>query len=277
MIPTSSASTASRLRVLIADDERLMREQLRTLILQIDPEVEIVAEAHDGQEAVEVFKNRQPDVVFLDIRMPRIDGIEAARHITSTRSQPPCEIVFVTAYDHHAIEAFERGAIDYLLKPATLERLQRTLERIRTRIAHARAEPRLPETGHATPIQTLLEQLQNLLQRPSRAPHLSYIQASIGTAIELIPVENVLFFTADEKYTRLRTTRTEALLRKSIRELLEELDPDLFWQVHRSSIVNLRAISKVHRDSEGRLHVAFHGIPERIEVSRSFAQRFKSM
>ena len=277
--------TLRPIRVLIADDERLMREQIRSLLLKSSPDIEVVGEARDGAEAVDAFKTLHPHVVFLDIRMPRMNGIEAARHISAACWQTPCEIVFVTAYDHHAIEAFEQGAVDYLLKPASTERIQRTLERVQNRIGKALAHlsTSLGESANPLPssdshyLGALLDRLEGLINRPALQRHLQYIRASIGNSIELIPVETIFFFNSDEKYTRVRTARTEALLRKSIRELLQELDPEVFWQVHRSSIVNLRAISKIHRHLDGRLQIAFDGISEKIEVSRSFTQRFRSM
>ena len=252
-------------RALIADDEPLMREQLRARLSELWPELEIVAEAKNGVEAVEQVAALRPEVVFLDIRMPAKTGIEAAREIAALDGRPP-EIVFVTAYDQYAIDAFQQGVIDYVLKPAERERLGVTVERLRKRLA----EP----SPSSDALQQALARLAEKLEPPSR---LKWIQASVGNQIQMIPVDDVLFFVSDEKYTRVQTEQQEALIRKPIKELLAELDPAQFWQIHRSTLINTRAIAGIVRDERGRQLVAIKGRPEKLEVSRSYAHLFKGM
>ncbi len=274
---------------LIADDERLLREQLRARLAEVWPELEIVAEAKNGAEAVALTEAHHPDIVFLDIRMPGMTGVEAARAIaqlpqahddTADGSVPHegaqpwqgCEIVFITAYDQYAIEAFEQGVVDYVLKPAERARLQLTVDRIRKRLAERGGD----EPPDATGMQQLLQRLATNMN-PGAAPKLKWIQATVGAAIQMIPVEDVLFFISDEKYTRVQTSTIEALIRKPIKELVDELDAELFWQIHRSTLVNTRMIAGVTRDLRGRQLVAVRGHPEKLEVSRSYAGLFKGM
>jgi DNA-binding LytR/AlgR family response regulator len=270
---------------LIADDERLLREQLRARLAEVWPELEIAGEAKNGAEAVELVERLHPDLVFLDIRMPGMNGIEAARAIAQLpvdedgadddggKPWRGCEIVFITAYDQYAIEAFEQGVVDYVLKPAERERLQVTVDRVRRRLAnHAAAD----EGPDARGMQGLLQKLAEKMN-PGAVPRLRWIQATVGTSIQMIPVEDVLFFISDEKYTRVQTASIEALIRKPIKELIAELDAEMFWQVHRSTLVNARAIAGVTRDLRGRQLVAVRGHGEKLEVSRSYAGLFKGM
>src|SRR6266516_208987 len=250
-------------RAVIADDEPLMREQLRARLSELWPELEIVAEAKNGVEAVEQVAALRPEVVFLDIRMPAKTGIEAAREIAALDGRPP-EIVFVTAYDQYAIDAFQQGVIDYVLKPAERERLGVTVERLRTRLA--------APSPSSDALQQALARLAEKLEPASR---LKWIHASVGNQIQMIPVDEVLFFVSDEKYTRVQTAQQEALIRKPIKELLAELDPAQFWRIHRSTLVNARAIAGIVRDERGRQLVAVKGRPEKLEVSRSYAHLFK--
>jgi DNA-binding LytR/AlgR family response regulator len=249
---------------IIADDERLMREQIRLRLAEVWPELEIVGEAKNGEEAVELAAQLKPDLTFLDIRMPGKTGIEAAREI-SARSH----IVFVTAYDQYAVEAFERGAVDYLLKPTEAERLRLTVDRIKARLA----EPRQAVSESVT---AMLSQLAEKIAAP-KPKYLHWIQASIGQDLRMIPVEEILFFRSDEKYTCVQTEKFEALIRKPVRDLAEELDPSLFWQIHRATLVNVNAIEGVTRDIRGRHLVMVKGRPEKLEVSRSFLHLFKQM
>nr|MCU0775247.1 LytTR family DNA-binding domain-containing protein [Ideonella sp.] len=193
---------------------------------------------------------------------------------------PGCEVVFVTAYDEYAVQAFEQGALDYVLKPAESDRLALTVRRVVERIAQRRAAA----DGAAVPAAALgAPGMQGLLQRlaerldPHRPARLRWIQAAVGSTIQLIPVEDILFFISDEKYTRVQTATTEALIRKPIKELLTELDLDQFWQIHRSTLVNVRAIAGVQRDERGRQLVVVRGHPERLEVSRSYQGLFRGM
>lgn len=268
-------------RAVIADDEPLMREQLRARLAEAWPQLEIVGEARNGIEAIEKTAALLPDLVFLDIRMPGKSGIEAARAIAALSPAgdlPLPEIVFVTAYDEYAIEAFEQGVVDYLLKPVDRERLQVTVERIRKRLALRGAAQGAEPAGVSTEtLQTLLERLQSRLEGDASPGYLKWIQAQVGQQIQMILVEEVLFFISDEKYTRVQTAQQEALIRKPIKELVAELDPKQFWQIHRSTLVNARAIAGVSRDFRGRQLVSVKGRPEKLEVSRSYAQLFKGM
>jgi DNA-binding LytR/AlgR family response regulator len=246
---------------IIADDERLMREQLRLRLNQVWPELNIVGEAKNGEEAIALVELHKPDFTFLDIRMPGKSGLEAAQLIGAKS-----HIVFITAYDQYAVEAFERGAVDYVLKPAEPERLRLTAQRLKTRLANPPAD-----------MSAMLSQLAKQMGLAVKPTYLQWIQASIGQELRLIAVEEILFFQSDEKYTRVQTARYEALIRKPVRDLAEELDPNLFWQIHRSTLVNVNAIEGVARDLRGRHLVLIKGQPDKLEVSRSFVHLFKQM
>ena len=265
---------------MIADDERLMRDQLRARLAEVWPELQIVAEARNGLEAVELVKQHRPELVFLDIRMPGLSGVDAARQIAQMEvgdDELLPEIVFITAYDQYAVEAFEQGVCDYVLKPAERERLALTAQRLRQRLAR-RNDPGADAPGPAAlPLQQLLHRLAGQLSPGGQPKTLDWIQASAGNGIQMIPVAEVLFFISDEKYTRVQTPTTEALIRKPIKELVDELDPALFWQIHRSTLVNVKAIAGIHRDLRGRQIVSLRGHPEKLEVSRSYAHLFKGM
>ena len=258
------------IRAVIADDERLMRDQLRARLAEVWPELQIVAEARNGEEAVAAVAEHRPDLIFLDIRMPGKTGVEAAREIGDA-----CHVVFITAYSEYAVEAFEQGAVDYVLKPAERERLELTVARLKKRLGTRPAD-----------ISGLLERLAAKLDRESVAPassaaggkqYLQWIQASMGQQIRMIPVADVLFFTSDEKYTRVQVDGYEALIRKPIKELVEELDPKQFWQIHRATIVNVKAINGVTRDFRGRQLVQLKNHSEKLEVSRNYTHLFKQM
>ena len=276
----------TRVRAILADDERLMREQLRGRLTEVWPELEIVAEAKNGLEAVELVREHKPDLVFLDIRMPGLSGVDAARQIAQMGDGPEDddwlvpEIVFITAYDQYAVEAFEQGVADYVLKPAERERLLVTVARIKKRLAlrHEDApEASSPASLSQQPLQQLLHKLSAQMNPSGKPSYLQWIQATVGQAIQMIPVEDVLFFISDEKYTRVQTVKVEALIRKPIKELVDELDPQLFWQIHRSTLVNARAIDGITRDFRGRQLVGVKGVTEKLEVSRSYTQVFKGM
>ncbi|WP_295755878.1 LytTR family DNA-binding domain-containing protein [Undibacterium sp.] len=248
---------------IIADDERMMRDQLRSRLEQVWPELEILAEAKNGEEAIQLVATHQPDLIFLDIRMPVKTGLEAAKEIGNQ-----AHVVFITAYDQYAIEAFDQGAVDYVLKPADVERLGRTVDRLKARLSVASS----PKDMSA-----MLSQLAKQMGIAAKPSYLQWIQASIGQELRLIPVEEILFFQSDEKYTRVQTASYEALIRKPVRDLCEELDPALFWQIHRSTLVNAKAIAGVVRDMRGRHLVQIKGLTEKLEVSRSFVHLFKQM
>lgn len=261
------------LTAVIADDERLLREQLKARLAAAWPELEIVGEARDGNEALARADELRPDVMFLDIRMPGMTGIEAAREILALPGWQG-EIVFVTAYDEYAVAAFEQGAIDYLLKPVEPERLAQTAQRVKARLAQR--TPAAPPDDAA--LDALMEKLAALQQgmAPKGVQPLRWIQAATGNTTKLIDVKDVLFFRSDEKYTRVQTRDQEAFIRTPIRELLPQLDPQQFWQIHRSAIVNLAAIAAVTRDDTGRQRVHIQGHAEVLEVSRSFAHLFRA-
>lgn len=256
-------------RAILADDERLMRDQLRARLKEAWPELELVGEARNGEEALSLVASQRPDLAFLDIRMPGQTGLEVARTIAGC-----CHIVFVTAYEAHAIEAFEQGAIDYLLKPVDNARLAVTVARLKERLAVGRNE----ESGEQAlqRIESLLAKISGDAMRRPGAPYLRWIQAGVGSQVFLFPVEEVLYLQAQDKYTVIVTASGESLVRKPIREFVEALDPEAFWQIHRSTIVNSRVIAAFRRDGE-HAEVTLRGRSEKLEVSRSFAGRFHQM
>lgn len=281
---TDSPLPGPIITAIIADDERLMREQLRARLSEAWPELTFLGEAKNGSEAVEMVATHDPDFAFLDIRMPGMTGIEAARAILG-REGNTCQVVFITAYDQYAVEAFEQGAIDYVLKPADRERLAKTVERLKGRIDRADAPgPRADATSLERPdVAALLTRLASRLDAggasgsTSAAPRLQWIQASVGQSLRLIPVDEVLFFQSDEKYTRVQTAQFEALIKKPIKELIDELDPERFWQIHRATLVNAQAIASVTRDFRGRQIVTVTGHSQKLEVSRTYTHLFKQM
>jgi DNA-binding LytR/AlgR family response regulator len=259
---------------LIADDEPLLRERLRAHLARLWPELGVVAEARNGREAVELFDTHAPQIVFLDVHMPGMNGIEAARSV-ARRAQ----IVFVTAYEQYAVQAFEQGALDYLVKPFDEQRLADTVQRLQARLAAAPVAP-TPETAPAGAIDTLLDSLATELKRRGAAAprgHLQWIKASVGASVRLIPVEQVAYLRADEKYTLVVWDGGEALIRKSIRELADELDPERFAQIHRSVIVNLHQVAQVHRGPNETAEVEMKGRKDVLPVSRSFTHLFRQM
>jgi DNA-binding LytR/AlgR family response regulator len=244
----------------IADDEPLLRSQLRTRLAKLWPELEVLHEMENGRDVEQVLAAHKPALFFLDIHMPGVNGLEAARTIGNR-----AHIVFVTAFDQYAVEAFERGAIDYVLKPFDEARLALTVERLKERFSAAPAS-----------VEAIVSELAARLA-PGASEHLKWIKASVGTSVRLVPVEDVLFFQSDEKYTRVVTGEGELLIRKPIRELLEELDPLKFWQVHRATIVNVDHIASVRRGLKDQAEISLKGSSETLIVSRSFTHLFKQM
>jgi DNA-binding LytR/AlgR family response regulator len=242
---------------ILAEDEPILRAQLRKRLAEAWPDLRIVAEAGNGAEAIALFGVHEPDVLFLDIRMPEKSGIDVARALAGR-----CHTVFVTAYDEYAVSAFEEGAIDYVLKPVSAERLAKVVERVRKRLA---APP--PD------LTALVARLAAL----DSGGTLKWIRASLGNSMKLIAIDDVLYFQAEDKYTKVVTADGDALIKKPIKELFEELDPERFWQIHRATIVNLRAIARVDRDFRDQPLIVLKQRPEKLSVSRTFAARFKSM
>jgi DNA-binding LytR/AlgR family response regulator len=250
------------LTALVADDEEPMRAQLRARLAAVWPELRIVAEAANGADAVALARQHQPDIAFLDIRMPGMGGIEAARELYNR-----CHIVFVTAYDQYALDAFEQGAMDYLLKPVTPERLATTCERLRQRVASAPQD-----------IGAQLARLTDALKGGNaKASYLRWIQAQVGGSLRMVSTREILFFQSDEKYTRVQTATAELLIRKTLKELVDELDPDEFWRIHRSTLVRVDAIASVARDLRGRQMLRVRDYPGELEVSRNHAHLFQQM
>ena len=245
---------------IVAEDEPILRTQLEGKLKKLWPELEIIASVEDGAAALEALEDRAPDFMFLDIQMPEMTGVEVARHVAG-RSH----VVFVTAYDQYAIQAFETGAVDYILKPATDERLALTIERLKAKLA-------TPPTDLNSVLARLTDQLGG-----GKREKLQWIKATVGQNLRLIPVSEVLFFQSDEKYTRVVMADGEALIRTTIRELLDGLDPDQFWQIHRSTLVNAAAISAVTRDFRGQAHVKIKGKDDSLVVSRIYSHLFKQM
>lgn len=252
---------------LIADDEPLLREQLVAQLARLWPELQVVAQARNGREAVELFDEHQPQVVFLDVHMPGLNGVEVACCIDRR-----AEVVFVTAFDQYAVEAFRHGAIDYLVKPLEEERLRDTVQRLQARLSAPVDDASRPEFG------VLLERLaEQLRQNGGARAHLQWIKASVGNSVRLIPVEQVLYLRADTKYTVVAWEGGEALIRTPIRELADALDPACFVQIHRSAIVNLAQVDRFSHGpgDSGELHLK--GRSERLSVSRSYVHLFRQM
>ena len=258
----------------LAEDETLLRQFLKKKLEKLWPELSVVGEAEHGLAAVELICALKPTVAFLDIRMPELTGLEVATQIAE--ASPHTHIVFVTAFHEYAVAAFDRGAVDYVLKPIAEDRLITTIERLKERIENEDQDaPTLPEN---------LSQLISTLKREMRGAaggtqveYLRWIKASLGSTLKLIDVKDVLFLNSDEKYTRVVTAGEEALIRKPLREMLDELDPNIFWQIHRGTIVNVNAIAGVTRDFRGDATVKVKDHKEQLKVSRPFSHLFKQM
>lgn len=241
-------------RILIADDEPLLRAELQAALGALWPEAQVVAGASDGIEALRMAREQAPDIAFLDIRMPGLDGLEVARTFGSRT-----HVVFVTAYEEHALAAFEEGAVDYLLKPLDTARLARTIERLRARLG--------------TPPPDLARLVQQLA--PKKPP--AWLQASVGSTIHFIDLGDVIYFGSELKYTRVVTDQLEAHIRTPLKELAEQLEDAGFWQIHRGFVVAVKRIAAVQRDADGALWLSLRGHPSRLPVSQRFQHRFKGM
>jgi DNA-binding LytR/AlgR family response regulator len=241
----------------VAEDEPVLRAQLIALLGEVWPELEILGAAEDGVQAIRALEARLPDVLFLDVLMPGPTGLEVARYASGR-----CHVVFVTAYDQFAVGAFEEGAADYVMKPLTAGRLAIACARVRKRLNAAPAN-----------LEHLLESLASARARP----HLRWINASRGAEVQLVTVDEICYFQSDTKYTRAVTATDEYLIRKSLKELLDELDPVLFWQIHRSTIVNVNAIASLSQDLRGRLLVKLKARVDTLAVSQPYAHLFRQM
>ncbi|MBB5017399.1 DNA-binding LytR/AlgR family response regulator [Chitinivorax tropicus] len=246
---------------LIADDEPHLANYLSQRLATLWPELELVGIAHHGLEAQEWLVARQPDIAFLDIKMPGLTGLQVAE-------QAHCHCVFITAFQEFAVTAFEHNAVDYLLKPISDERLGQTITRLKQRLV-ARQAP--PELG------SLLQQLQQAISPHARAEKLRWIRAGIGHDIRLVAVDDVAYFQASDKYTAVVTREGEYLIRTPLKELLDQLDTEHFWQIHRGTVVNVRQIREASRDLLGKLTVRLKDRDEKLAVSRAFAHLFKQM
>ncbi len=243
----------------IGEDEPVLRAQLRDLLRAVWPELVIVAAAEDGLQTMRALEQHDPDVLFLDIQMPGLTGLEVARHASGRY-----HVVFVTAYDQYAVAAFELGAVDYVMKPLSVERLAAACGRMKKRLSSAPAD-----------LESLLEALAK--RAVQAQPYLRWINASLGDDVKLITVDEICYFRSDTKYTRVVTNDGESLIRKSLKELLDELDPALFWQIHRSTVVNVNAIARVSRDFAGHVIVKLKNRKETLPVSQPFAYLFRQM
>ena len=244
---------------LIAEDEPLMRERMRDLLAEVWPDLHIVAISADGMQAITDFETHMPDIAFLDVRMPGMTGIEVAAEIGDR-----AHLVFTTAYDQYAVEAFENGAADYIVKPVEADRLALCVERLKKRLS----------AGAPADIAQLLNKLKQSVGGPD-SQRLRWIKASLGNQIRMLAVSDVLFFQADTKYTRVVLADSEALIRTTLKELTDGLDAEQFWQVHRSTIVNVSAIQTVTREGPEKLTIQLKGRNDKLPVSRQFFHLFK--
>jgi DNA-binding LytR/AlgR family response regulator len=260
--------TPQRPTALIADDEPLLRDALERMLADAWPDLKVVAQARNGREAIDLFEAQRPDICFLDVHMPGTTGVEAARHIGRR-----AHLVFVTAYDEYAVQAFAQGVLDYLVKPVELSRLAETV---------ARLQERLQAAQPALNTEALLQQLAASLQRNTAPAPLTWLRASVGQTVRLIPVEDIDFLRSEEKYTQIAwrdETRQpkEAVIRTPLKELIARLDSSLFVQVHRSVVVNLRAISHITRGANETADIHLKGRDEVLPVSRSYLHVFRQM
>ncbi len=250
-----------RVKAIIADDEAPLRQFLATRLSEVWPERIIAGEAKDGREALDLIEQHRPHIAFLDIKMPGLTGMDVAEKIAGS-----CRIVFVTAYDDYAVEAFEKEAMDYLLKPVTKERLEKTVMRLKEELA-----------ADATVPAEIIRRLMVHLSREEGSRRLQYIRVQHGDGVRLIPVDEVIYFKAQDKYTLVITREGEFLIRKSIKELAEEVDPEKFWQIHRGTIINVRSIARVGHSLTRKGVVKLKDRSEVLTVSNRYMHLFKQM
>ncbi|MEJ2764963.1 LytTR family DNA-binding domain-containing protein [Photobacterium sp. MCCC 1A19761] len=258
------------LTALIADDEPLLRHHLKSVLGDVWPELDVVANESDGTAALAKIHALQPDVVFLDIRMPGIDGIAVARALKEMETVPV--IVFITAYDEYAVQAFEAHAFDYLLKPLHEKRLVQTCERLKNHVRLYHAGQGQGTAGAIASIERLMSKMQSPIN-----PWLRWIRASKGDEISLVSVDDVTYLRAEDKYVSVYTRDGEYIIRTPLKELIKQLDPDMFWQIHRATIVRVEAIERVKRDFTGKMFVYLAGGHEKLAVSRNAQGLFKQM
>jgi len=284
-------NTSQRPTALIAEDEGLLAENLRQELAKLWPALEIVAMAPHGQAALDLALRHRPDLCFLDIRMPGLSGLEAAAALAEDWQEGPGAerpfplLVFVTAYDQYALQAFELAAVDYVLKPVQPERLAQTCQRLKQALNQRQAPSQAASASDAPELQAAVEQLRRLLGAPQApasaaspaAAPLRLLQVSVGNQILMVPVDEVIYFEAADKYVRVITASKEHLIRISLRELLPQLDGQRFWQVHRSLVVRSDAIARAVRDEAGKISLHLHGSAEKLAVSRMYAHLFKGM
>ena len=251
-------------KAIIADDEKQLRIHLKSLLSDLWPDLIICDEAENGEEALELIEKHRPDIAFLDIKMPGLSGMEVSKRVAGL-----CWVVFITAYDKYAVEAFENEAIDYLLKPITHKRLEKAITRLQKQIA-ASIKPPSDMSG-------IIEQAIARLYKKEKPAYLKWLRAQHGDGIRLIPVDDVCYFKASDKYTLVVTKEGELLIKKAIKELADELDPNQFWRIHRGTIVNAHYITKVSRSLTGRGVVKLKDRPELLTISRSYVHIFKQM
>ena len=267
-LPTSLPTSLPT--ALIADDEEGPREQLRAALQQAWPELQLLAVASNGVDTWDAYLEHEPAVCFLDIRMPGLSGIEVARRIAGR-----AQVVFVSAYDDQALAAFDAGAVDYVLKPVRVERLAQAVHRLRARAAAPPSTPTSTPAAPAAALQALLTQMSQMAGQLQRPAPLAVLQAGVGREVRLIRTQDVIYFESDARYTRVVHGEGDALIRTPLKELLAQLDEQLFWQVHRSVIVNHRHINAAVRVDEGTMHLTLRGRPETLPVSRHFQGLFK--
>jgi DNA-binding LytR/AlgR family response regulator len=248
---------AMRARAIVADDEPALAQELCERVRAAWPELEIVAVVHGGAEALRSLEALRPDLLFLDIEMPGASGLDVARHASGR-----CHVVFVTAYDHYAVAAFDEGAVDYLRKPFSTARLQQAIARVQERLA--------------SPPRDLAEVLGSIAaQIAADRPYVRWLNAARGQETILVTVDDVVYFKAEDKYTLVMLAGSEALIRKTIKELAAELDPEMFWQIHRSTIVNAHEIAGVRRDFRGHMELRLKSRPETLHVAETYHHRFR--
>ncbi|WP_454440563.1 LytR/AlgR family response regulator transcription factor [Vibrio bathopelagicus] len=264
---------------IIADDEALLRHHLDKSLAEVWPELEIVSKAKNGTEAMQSIQQLQPDVAFLDIRMPELDGISLAKQLNKLASPPL--VVFITAYDEYAVKAFEHNAIDYLLKPINEERLLAACQKIQARLSsHQTQSDQTPEQPDIAALMSQLQQLSQSASQQNKQQYLTWLKASVGEDIHLIAVDDVAYFKAEDKYVSIFKKGQgglleEFILRVSLKELLAQLNPDEFWQIHRSVVVKVSAIDKVKKGLSGQMSAYVSG--EKLPISRASQALFKGM